>query len=56
MKHGLMFMQDKSQRSLDLETATEMLKLLLGKRWALYSQFQQFLQVNYSPFTNCTAV
>lgn len=38
------FARDKGQRSLELETATEMLKLLLGKRWPLYSQFQQFLQ------------
>lgn len=38
------FARDKDQRSMDIETAKAMLQLLLGKHWALYSQFAQFLE------------
>ncbi|XP_076316048.1 DCN1-like protein SCCRO4 [Tachypleus tridentatus] len=38
------FARDKDQRSMDMETARQMLQLLLGKNWPLYSLFQQFLQ------------
>jgi len=37
--------QEKSQRSLDTDTATAMLALLLGKRWSLLPHFHQFLEV-----------
>lgn len=37
------FLQDKDQRSMDMETARVMLQLLLGKHWPLFSQFAQFL-------------
>lgn len=36
--------QDKDQRSIDLDTAKGMLQLLLSKRWALYPYFHQFLE------------
>lgn len=35
--------QDKDQRSMDMETAKAMLGLLLGKHWPLYSHFSHFL-------------
>lgn len=38
-----MFFKDKDQRSMDMDTAKAMLQLLLGKHWALYTQFSQFL-------------
>lgn len=37
-------MQDKDQRSMDIETAKAMLHLLLAKRWNMYPEFAQFLQ------------
>ncbi|XP_065221682.1 DCN1-like protein 4 [Planococcus citri] len=37
------FARDKDQRSMDSETAKDMLNLLLGKNWKLYPQFRQFL-------------
>jgi len=36
--------QDKDQRSMDIETAKAMLQLLLGKHWALFGQFNNFLE------------
>jgi DCN1-like protein 4/5 len=38
------FAREKSQRTLDIETAVAMLTLLLGSRWPLFSQFHQFLE------------
>jgi DCN1-like protein 4/5 len=38
------FARDKDQRSMDIETAAAMLRLLLGKCWPLYPQFAQFLE------------
>ncbi|XP_049847448.1 DCN1-like protein 4 [Schistocerca gregaria] len=38
------FARDKEQRSMDIETAKAMLKLLLGKHWSLFSQFNSFLE------------
>lgn len=38
------FAKDKSQRSLDVDTAAAMLALLLGKRWPLLPHFHQFLE------------
>lgn len=35
--------QDKDQRSMDIETARAMLQLLLGRHWPLYPEFAQFL-------------
>lgn len=37
--------QEKDQRSLDLNTAKCMLGLLLGKTWPLFPVFNQFLEV-----------
>ncbi|XP_076352535.1 uncharacterized protein LOC143247866 isoform X1 [Tachypleus tridentatus] len=37
-------LEDKNQTSKDVDTARDMLQLLLGKNWPLYSLFQQFLQ------------
>jgi DCN1-like protein 4/5 len=37
-------LQDKDQRSMDIETAKAMLALLLGKYWALFGQFNSFLE------------
>ena len=37
-------MQDKDQRSLDIETAKAMLALLLARQWALLPVFFQFLE------------
>lgn len=37
-------LQDRDQRSMDIETAKAMLQLLLGKHWQLYQQFAQFLE------------
>ncbi|KAB0796428.1 hypothetical protein PPYR_10489 [Photinus pyralis] len=42
-RYAFDFARDKDQRSMDIETAKAMLQLLLGKHWALYSQFSQFL-------------
>lgn len=39
----LVVLQDKDQRSMDMETARVMLQLLLGKHWPLFTQFAQFL-------------
>ena len=47
------FVQDKSQRSLDTDTAAAMLALLLGKRWSLLPQFHQFLEVAVCLFVYC---
>lgn len=38
------FKQDKDQRSMDIETAKQMLHLLLGKQWHMYPEFADFLQ------------
>ncbi|XP_055373359.1 DCN1-like protein 4 isoform X2 [Condylostylus longicornis] len=38
------FARDKDQRSMDIETAKQMLQLLLGKNWALFPHFAQFLE------------
>lgn len=38
------FAQDKDQRSMDIETAKQMLHLLLGKQWHMYPEFAEFLQ------------
>jgi DCN1-like protein 4/5 len=38
------FAREKSQRTLDIETAIAMLALLLGNRWPLFSHFHQFLE------------
>uniref|UniRef100_A0A0B6YU73 Defective in cullin neddylation protein n=1 Tax=Arion vulgaris TaxID=1028688 RepID=A0A0B6YU73_9EUPU len=38
------FARDKDQRSMDIETAKEMLSLVLGKNWPLFSYFHQFLE------------
>lgn len=40
------FLQEKDQRSLDLNTAKCMLGLLLGKTWPLFPVFNQFLEVS----------
>lgn len=36
-------LQDKDQRSLDIDTAKGMLGLLLGRQWSLIESFFQFL-------------
>lgn len=41
-----MIVQEKDQRSLDLNTAKCMLGLLLGKTWPLFPVFNQFLEVS----------
>lgn len=53
-----LFMQEKDQRSLDINTAKCMLGLLLGKTWSLFPVFHQFLEVrslkqNYFFFLIC---
>lgn len=37
------FARDKDQRSMDIDTAKQMLHLLLGKQWQMYPEFAQFL-------------
>jgi len=37
-------LQDKDQKSMDVETAKLMLQLLLGKIWPLYPQFRAFIE------------
>lgn len=44
-------LQEKDQRSLDLNTAKCMLGLLLGKTWPLFPVFNQFLEVLFLSFT-----
>lgn len=43
---GVLIVQEKDQRSLDLNTAKCMLGLLLGKTWPLFPVFNQFLEVS----------
>ena len=43
-----LMLQDKDQRSMDIDTAKAMLGLLLGKHWPLFSSFHQFLDVSYN--------
>ena len=38
-------LQEKDQRSLDMDTAKAMLALLLGRNWSLFGTFHQFLEV-----------
>lgn len=40
-----LFLQEKEQRSMDVETARVMLGLLLGKHWSLFPSFNQYLEV-----------
>lgn len=49
--YGFTPLQEKDQRSLDLNTAKCMLGLLLGKTWPLFPVFNQFLEVNILIFT-----
>ena len=44
-KCTLCYVQEKGQRSLDMQTSIAMLSLLLGKQWPLYSHFLQYLEV-----------
>jgi len=46
VEYGSTPLQEKDQRSLDLNTAKCMLGLLLGKTWPLFPVFNQFLEVN----------
>ena len=39
---------------MDVETAKAMLGLLLGKHWALFGSFHQFIEVSVSSFHQCT--
>lgn len=50
------FLQEKDQRSLDLNTAKCMLGLLLGKTWPLFPVFNQFLEVKKFKHTNSLLV
>ncbi|KAM9732678.1 DCN1-like protein 5 isoform 2-T2 [Menidia menidia] len=43
-RYAFDFSRDKNQRSLDMDTAKSMLALLLGKTWALFPLFHQFLE------------
>ncbi|KAM4627755.1 DCN1-like protein 5 [Polymixia lowei] len=43
-RYAFDFARDKYQRSLDMDTATTMLALLLGRTWPLFPVFQQFLE------------
>ncbi|XP_059820317.1 DCN1-like protein 5 isoform X3 [Hypanus sabinus] len=43
-RYAFDFARDKDQRSLDIDTAKSMLALLLGRTWALFSAFYQFLE------------
>ena len=43
-----MIFQEKDQRSMDIDTAKEMLRLLLGKNWPLFPSFHQFLEEHVS--------
>uniref|UniRef100_A0A1A8EKT4 DCN1-like protein n=1 Tax=Nothobranchius kadleci TaxID=1051664 RepID=A0A1A8EKT4_NOTKA len=43
-RYAFDFARDKNQRSLDMDTATSMLALLLGRTWSLFPVFQQFLE------------
>ncbi|KAL5293292.1 DCUN1D5 family protein [Megaselia abdita] len=40
------FARDKDQRSMDTDTAKAMLQVLLGKQWAMYPEFEQFLNTS----------
>lgn len=42
--NSLLVLQDKDQRSMDIETAKAMLQLLLSKIWLMYPDFGEFLQ------------
>lgn len=44
IEYGSTPLQEKDQRSLDLNTAKCMLGLLLGKTWPLFPVFNQFLE------------
>jgi len=39
-------LQDKDQRSMDMDTAKAMLTLLLGKKWSLFTSFHQYIDVS----------
>lgn len=39
-----LYLQDKDQRSMDIETARAMLQLLIGKQWQIFPYFYQFLE------------
>ncbi|XP_029923568.1 DCN1-like protein 5 [Myripristis murdjan] len=43
-RYAFDFARDKSQRSLDMDTAKSMLALLLERSWPLFPVFQQFLE------------
>lgn len=43
-RYAFDFSRQKDQRSLDMDTATSMLALLLGRSWPLFPVFQQFLE------------
>ncbi|XP_007552413.1 PREDICTED: DCN1-like protein 5 isoform X3 [Poecilia mexicana] len=43
-RYAFDFARDTNQRSLDMDTATSMLALLLGRTWPLFSVFRQFLE------------
>jgi len=42
-RYSFDFSKDKDQRSMDIETAQAMLRLLLGKQWPLHKHFDAFL-------------
>lgn len=43
-RYAFDFARDKDQRSMDMDTAKEMLTLVLGKNWSLFTYFHQFLE------------
>ncbi|KAM4742583.1 DCN1-like protein 5 isoform 2-T2 [Anableps anableps] len=46
-RYAFDFARDTNQRSLDMDTATSMLALLLGRTWPLFPVFRQFLESKY---------
>lgn len=48
-KYAFDFAREKDQRVLDMATAKSMLALLLGKRWPLFSAFEQYLEESKYP-------
>lgn len=46
---GGLSLQNKDQRSLDIDMAMEMLKILLGGSWTLLNPFTEFIEVSQTP-------
>lgn len=43
-RYAFDFSKDKDQRSMEIETASAMLSLLLGDKWSLFTYFEKFLR------------